>query len=171
MSSVALQILDAIETRLKVASVQSTVFDRIEGEYETFTPPTGLTVGREIIGLVTERHVVGGPIISVAKGGELPSSRKHHKDPLTVRTMEVLITVAAKAEDVTPSNALDAPSNWVIQALQSEPTLDGIAHYISEEGSEDEYTTYQESTFVLAARQMRLHVTFHSRTDNPEVRS
>ena len=169
MSSVALHILDAVEARLKLASVPSTVL--FEEEYVPFTPPGGLTVGREIIGLVTERHVVNGPIISVAKGGELPTTRNHHKSPLTIHTMEVLITVAAKAESSTPSTALDPASSWVIHALQSEPTLGGIAHYITEEGSEDEYTTYQDSTFVLAARQMKLHIVFHTRTDDPNARS
>ncbi len=164
MSSIALQILDAIETRLGKASVQG-------WDGTVFTAPANLTVAREIIGLVTERHVALGPVISVAKGGELPTTRKHHSHTMTIHILEALVTVAAKAEDENPSVALDEPSSWVVQALQSDPTLGGIAHYISEEGSEDEYTTYQESTFVLAARQMKLHIVFHTRTDNPDARS
>lgn len=163
MASIALQILQAVKARLEVASVQ------IDGV--TFSPPAGLTVERERIGKLTPRQVYNGPLIVLHMGGQKETSREHHKSKMLVRTMQVLVTIAADANNVPNSEAVDAPTNWLIQALQSEPTLGGIAHWISEEGQEDYYTTFEESSEVVALREMVLEVRFHTRTENPEARS
>ena len=164
MSSIALQILDKMETQLKKASLPG-------WDGEVFTRPLNLTVGREIAGLITERMLTQGPVISLRKGGELPTKRTHHQSPMNIHVLEAEITVAVLAESTSASAALDAPSSWVVQALQSDPTLGGFAHYISEEGSDDDHTPYQESEKILAARHMKFHVRFHTRTDNPDARS
>ena len=163
MSSIALDLLDAIETRLGAASV---VVNK-----DTKTPPANLTIYRELIGQVTPAKVKLGPIISISRGGELSTSRDHYKSPMLQRMMEVLITVAVLANDDHPSVALDPACVWVIHALQSEPTMGGINHWISEESAEDFYTTFADSEDVVAAREHKLHFAFHTRTDDPEARS
>lgn len=161
--SIALQILKAIEARLQVASVT------IDGQ--TFTPPAGLTVDRERIGPVMPKHVANGPIIIPHMGGQEPTERDSYKSPLLKRTLMVLVTIAADANDVPNSDAVDPATNWLVQSLQSEPTLGGIAHWINEEGQEDFYSSFEDSASIVAIREMTLMVRFHTRTDNPEVRS
>lgn len=163
MASIALQVLQAMKTRLELASVV------IEGV--TFNPPANLTVDQERIGKITPRQVYDGPLIVVHMGGQQATSREHHKSKMLVRTLEVLVTITANANDVPNSEALDAPTNWLIQSLQSEPTLGGIAHWVSEEGQEDFYTTFEESEEIIAVREIILHVRFHTRTEDPESRS
>lgn len=163
MASIALQVLQAIAARLKVASVT------IDGE--TFTPPDGLTVQRERLGKITPRQVMNGPLIIVHMAGQKPTERKHHESPMLKRTLEVLVTIAADANETLNSEAVDPPSNWLTQSLQSEPTLGGIAHWISEEGQEDFYTSFEEAEEVVALREIMLEIPFHTRTDNPERRS
>ena len=161
--SVHLQILKAVLTRLQASSVT------IDGE--TFTPPAGLQVERERIGDVTPRVVESGPLVVVHMGEQQPTTRPNYKAPAVVRTMELNVTVAALANDVFNSEAVDPATNWIVQSLQSEPTLGLLTHWISEEGSEDFYTMFEESQDVLAYRQMKLHFRFHTRTDNPERRA
>lgn len=161
--SVALQILQAIQTRLDSASV-------VVGGV-THTPPAALKVERERLGPINPATVKSGPIIVLHMGGQLPTERDHHKSPMLVRTMEVLTTIAANANDVLNSEALDPATNWLVLALQSEPTLGGVAHWISEEGQEDYYTQWEESADVIAIRELKLSVRFHTRTDNPTTRS
>jgi len=163
MASIAVQILQAMLTRLEVASVQ------IDGV--TFTPPANLTVDRERIGKITPRQVYDGPLIVLHMGGQKETYREHYKSKMLTRTMQVLVTIAAGANDVPNSEAVDPSTNWLIQSLQSEPTLGGIAHWISEEGQEDFYTSFEESSEVVAVREIVLEIHFHTRTENPESRS
>jgi len=163
MASIALQILAAVKARLEASSV-------FVNGVEVF-PPANLTVDRERIGKITPRQVYQGPLIVVHMGGQKETQRDHYKSPMLNRTMQVLVTITANANDVPNSEAVDPPYVWLVQALQSEPTLGGLAHWISEEGQEDFYTSFDESSEVIAVREMILDVAFHTRTDNPEVRS
>jgi hypothetical protein len=161
--SEALTILKAIDTRLAVASV---VIDGV-----VHTKPVGLTVDRDQIAPVKPAQVKGGPFINIVKGGQLPTQRKHYKDMMLIRTMEVVVSVYALATGTRNSEALDPATNWVIKALQSEPTLGGHTHWVSEEGEDDFFSLFDDSMEVVAMREMKLHFEFHTRTDNPEARS
>ena len=161
--SIALAIMKAAETRLGVANVQ------IDGQ--TYTPPSNLTVERERVGVIQPKHVRDGPLVVIHRAGQSPSQRDHHKSPMLRRVLKLKISIAANAGDVKNSEALDPPGNWVVQALQSEPTLGGIAHWISEEGEEDYYTMFEDSSEIVVMREMDIHIAFHTRTENPETRS
>lgn len=161
--SIALKIQKAVETRLKLASVT------IGGE--VFNPPANLTVERERIGLIQPKHVQDGPLIVIHMGGQNPTARDHYKSPMLRRVLKLTAVIAASADAAKNSDALDPATNWVIQALQSEPTLGNLAHWISEEGQDDYYTFYDDSSLVVAQRELALNISFHTRTDNPEARS
>jgi hypothetical protein len=160
--SIGTTILKAMETRLKLATVT------IDGE--AFTPPTGLVVERERVGVIQPKHVANGPLVVIHRTGQEPTVRNHHKSRMLLRVMDVAIVISASADSMKNSEALDPPANWVVQALQSEPTLNGLAHWISEEGEEDLYTIFEDSAAIIAAREMKLQIHFHTRTENPEVR-
>jgi len=161
--SVALQIQKAVVTRLEEASVS------IDGD--TFTPPSNLTVQRERIGPIMPKHVQEGPLVVVHMGGQKPTERSHYKSTALKRVLNLTIAIAANADELLSSDAVDEGTNWVIQALQSEPTLGGLAHWISEEGQEDFVTMYDDSSAVVSMREIAIQIHFHTRTDNPEVRS
>lgn len=163
MASIAVQILQRMQDRLRLNAVT------IDGE--TFGPPADLTVQRERLGKITPRQVMEGPLIILHMGGQKPTERDHHKSKMLTRTLEVLVTIAADANETKNSEAVDPATNWLVQALQSDPTLGGIAHWISEEGQEDFYTSFEEAGEVVALREMMLEVAFHTRTENPERRS
>lgn len=161
--SIGLQVLKAMEARLKVASVQ------IDGQ--TFTPPTGLVVQRERVALVTAVAVKDGPLILIDSNGERPTVRKHYKSKMLIRTMEALVTVLVDASALPTSDALDPATNWLISAFQSDPTLGGIAHWMNEEGRDDNTSTFDNSAVVVGVREMKWHIEFHSRTEIPTARS
>jgi hypothetical protein len=161
--SISLQILKAMETRLKKASVLINGLPK--------TPPTGLVVQRERILAIMPKHVEDGPLIVINEAGEKPTVRDHHKSPKTDRVLQASITIAADAELVPNSDALDPASNWITHALQSEPTLGYLAHWIMEEGREDFSTVYDESSKIVAIRELKLEIGFHTRTDDPTARS
>lgn len=163
MASVALQIAQAIEARLNEPSVE------LPGG--TKTPPEGLRVERERIATVTPSDVADGPLVSIAISAQVKVDRKNHRAPLTTRTEEYLVYVYAGATDEKAADAVDPAYNWVVHALQSEPTLGGLAHWVSEEGYDQAYTSFPESAEVVAAREVKIHVAHHTRTDDPEVRS
>ena len=161
--SVALQIAKAVETRLGVASVAL--------PSGTKTPPSGLTIERERISSIMPEDVSLGPLIVIAIGAETRVERVNHKSPLTSRTLELLIAIYANATSQGGADAVDPAYNWLIHALQSEPTLGGLAHWVSEEGHESAYTAFQDSADVIAGREVKVHIDFHTRTDDPEVRN
>jgi hypothetical protein len=161
--SIALQIQKAVVDRLEVASVE------IDGA--TKTPPSNLSVQRERVGPIMPKHVRSGPLVIVHMGGQQPTERSHYKSPALKRVLNLTISVAANADETLSSDAVDPATSWVIQALQSEPTLDGLCHWISEEGQEDFYTMYDDSAEVVSMRELKIQIHFHTRTDNPEARS
>lgn len=161
--SVALTLMKAVESRLGLASVD------INGV--TFAPPSGLTVERERVGIIQPKHVAGGPMVVVHRQGQKPSYREHHKHSLLKRVLQLRVIIAVNADEAKNSEALDHAGNWVVQALQSEPTLGGIAHWISEEGEEDYYTMFEDSAAIVAMREMTIEIPFHTHTANPESRS
>lgn len=161
--SVALDIQQAIEARLKLVSVS------LNGVVHT--KPTGLVVERERIGPIMPKNVKDGPLLVIHMGGQQPTTRKHYASPMLNRVLHILITIAADANTLKNSEALDPATNWLVVALQSEPTMGGIAHWISEEGQDDFYSFFDESADVVAIREIKLHVAFHTRTDNPTARS
>lgn len=161
--SIALQIQKAVVTRLEKASV---VIDGV-----TFTPPSGMTVQRERVGPIRPNHVSMGTLVVIHMAGQKPTVRKHYQATALVRVLQLTIAIAADANDALNSDALDPTTNWVIQALQSEPTLGGIAHWISEEGQEDFYTMFDDSADIVAMRELSIEIHFHTRTDNPAARS
>ncbi len=163
MASIGLQISQAVETRLGLANV--TLPSGVK------TPPTGLTVVREQIAVVTPDQVRDGPLINMSIAGEVQVNRVNWKAPKTDRLMELLIYVYANANVVKAAEAIDPAYNWMVHALQSEPTMGGICHWIAEDGFESAYTSFPESEDVVAAREVKLHFDFHTRTDDPEVRN
>lgn len=163
MPSIALQISQAVEARLRVASVVL--------PSGTKTPPLGLTVEREKISVVHHAEVKNGPLISVSIGAEPQISRDHHKSPMTKRVLELLVGIYADANDMPGAEATDPAYLWMVHALQSEPTLGGLAHFISEEESEMAYTMSTESRDIVAGREVKVHIHFHTRTDDPGVRN
>jgi hypothetical protein len=160
--SVGVQIAQAVEARLNVASV--------EIASGTKTKPAGLTVERERLTDVRPADVQAGALIIVSIGAEVAVSRVHWQSPKTDRILELLVGVYALASATKGAEATDPAYNWLVQALQSEPRLGGLAHWISEEGYEAAYTRFQDSHEIVCAREVKIHVSFHTRTDNPEVR-
>lgn len=163
MSSLLTQIANAVETRLKVASVQ------VRGV--TKTPPANLTVLGEMTISPTARMVEDGPLINVTFPQEVSTSRAHFRDPNTVRVGEILLQVWALSDDTRPSLAVDPTCMWIIHALQSDPSLGGLNDYISEEGSEGGVTAFTDSETLIAVREMKIHFHFHTHTVDPETRS
>jgi hypothetical protein len=163
MASLGLQIAQAVEARLQLASVS------LPGGVKT--PPAGLSVERERVSMVTRREVDDGPHIVVSIAAEPKIDRDHWKSPHTVRHLELLIGVYVLANDIKGADALDAPYLWVVHALQSDPTFGGLANWVSEEASENAYTKFPESGDLIAGRELKLWINFHTRTDDPEVRS
>lgn len=163
MSSLLVQIAQAIETRLGVASVQ------INGV--TKTPPTGLTVLGEMTITPTVKMVQHGPLINVTFPQEVQTSRDHWKHPSTVRIGEVILQIWAHSDDIRPSLAVDPAYLWAIYALQSDPTLGGLNNFISEEGSEGGVTAFTDSDTLIAVREVKIQYHFHTMTIDPETRS
>ncbi len=163
MASIELQIGAAIEARLNVASVT------LPGGVKT--PPAGLTVVREKLGTIYPTDVKDGPLINVSAIGQPQITRDHWKSPVTKRIGEVLLGIYALAEADKGAVVTDPAYLWAIHALQSEPTLGGICNYISEEAIDVEYTMFGDSSDIVAAREVKLWVYFHTRTDDPEVRA
>lgn len=163
MSSVLTQIAQAVEDRLKVASVQ------INGA--TKTPPAGLTVNGEMTITPTAMMVEHGPLINVSFPQEVSTSRNHFKSPNTVRVGEVILQIWANSDTQRPSLAVDPAYLWAIHALQSDPTLGGINDFIAEEGSEGGVTSFIDSDTLIAVREVKIQFHFHTMTIDPETRS
>lgn len=161
--SVGLQISKAVEVRLGVASVVLPSGVK--------TPPAGLVVVRERISTVMPEDVVDGPLINMSIGAEPRINRDHYKSQMTVRMLELLIGIYADATVIPAADAVDPAYNWLIHSLQSEPTLGGLAHWVSEEASDSAYTTFRDSKAVIGAREVKLQLEYHTRTDDPEVRN
>lgn len=163
MASVELQILEAMEARLKVASVT------LPGGVKT--PPAGLTVVREKLGTIYPADVKDGPMMNISAGGQTNITRDHWKSPVTQRIAEVLVGIYALADTAKGATVTDPAYLWLIHSLQSEPRLGGLCNYISEENIDVAYTMFQDSTEIVAAREVKLWIYFHTRTDDPEVRA
>lgn len=161
--SVGVQIAKAVEARIKLSSVTLPSGAK--------TPPAGLTIFRERVSVIMPEDVKAGPLINISIGSEVEVNRETHKSPMTVRTLELLVGVYASANVLAGADATDPAYNWLIQALQSEPTMGGLSHWVSEEGYEAAYTAWEGSKDVVAAREVKVRLQFHSRTDDPEVRS
>ena len=161
--SIAVQIAIAVEARLgdPSAILPSGVK----------TPPAGLTVVRGRVSDIRPEDVAGGPLINLSIGAELDINRDGIKNPMTVRTLELLVGIYANANTVLTDEAVDPAYNWLIHALQSEPSLGGLAHWVSEESSESTHTMWFENSEVVAAKEVKLHLEFHTRTDDPQVRN
>lgn len=166
MPSVEVQILQAAEARLNAASV---ALPSKKGT-RTVTPPPGLSVERSMFRPVTYMDVRNGPHIAVSVRGQPEISRDSWFDPKTIRMTEIIADVFALANEVKGAEATDPAYLWLIQALQSEPTLGGICHWISEEGTEDEMTEVAESAELIAVKAVKIHFRYHTRTDDPSLR-
>lgn len=167
MPSVGVQILEAIELRVQQASVTLPALVGVR----TVTPPEGLTVERDMIRPVMVRDVLDGPHIALAIRGQTDVRRDKWDSPMTIRTLEVVADVFALANEVRGAEATDPAYVWMIQSLQSESTLGGICHYISEEEHEDAHTAVEESADLIATKSVRINFVFHTRTDDPELRN
>lgn len=163
MKSLGVQIGEAVEERLKVGSVTL--------PSGVFTPPPGLVVERNRVGVVYPGDVRAGPLIVVMTGGEPKIERAHWKSPVTVRTMTLLVGVFAMAQAQDSDDATDEPYLWMIRALQSDPSLGGLCNWIAEDSFETSYSIYQDSAEIVAARECKIQISFHTRTDDPAVRA
>lgn len=163
MASLDVQIAVAMEARLKLASV--TLPSGVK------TPPAGLTVVREKLNTIYPGDVRSGPMLVISGSGQPSISRKQWSSPVTQRVIEYLVSVHALAEDEKGLESTDDAYLWLIWALQSDQSLGGLANYISEEGVDIAYTAFQDSSEIIAAREVKIWVYTHSRTDDPEVRA
>ena len=110
-------------------------------------------------------------MLVISGSGQPSISRKQWSSPVTQRVIEYLVSVHALAEDEKGLESTDDAYLWLIWALQSDQSLGGLANYISEEGVDIAYTAFQDSSEIIAAREVKIWVYTHSRTDDPEVRA
>lgn len=162
--SQGLLIEKAVETRLNLASVMLPSGQK--------TKPAGLVVERERISQVMPEEVADGVILlTVAIGAEVQVNRNGVKSPMTTRTLELLIGIFVDATVEKAADTIDPGYNWIIHALQSDPSLGVGAHFVSEEGHDSEYTAFADADAVVAGRELKIHIGFHTRTDDPTVRN
>lgn len=166
MDTLSLQIAKAVETLLGSASV--TIYDG-----STLTKPTGLVVQRERVTQVTPDDVEDGPLVLVSIAAEpaIDPVGNNNRGVAVKRRLEILIDIFADATDTPPSDAVDPAYVWVVMALQSDPRLGGLAHWIQERAYESQYTSFADSARVMSARAVRFYIEHHTRRDDPRVRS
>lgn len=152
-----------------MASIRSQILDRLKTNLDGAGKPAGVTV--ELLRLSNLEGVYLPSIIIRITGEDVSLARPDNdRCPVVDRSLRVVFECRAEAaEGQTIEDAIDALTNWVTKAVQTDPRLGGLAIGSRENSTEWQGEETADGTYALAV--VTFTIRYQTKTNDQEAKA